>query len=117
LTYNYIRLGYFICQFIFRPSPPAKRYALWLVYWAGNTIDGEIHEGFLDEIPLSSGVKILQAVFTMPKSTPSSAKHLPWGSDPYWLPIPYPKPTQSRAAQALEISEDWHLTPNVKESR
>jgi hypothetical protein len=58
-------------------------------------IDGEIHEGYLDEVDLwKSGHTVFQTVFTIPSDSLSSAQHWSWGYDPYWMPIPCEKPEQ-----------------------
>ena len=60
-------------------------------------IDGEIHEGYLEELDLwNGGPTLFQTVFTIPRCDLSSAQHLSWGEDPYWMPIPCAKPAQNQ---------------------
>lgn len=71
-------------------------------------IDGEIHEGFLDEVDIyKHGPTVFQTVCTMPKSTLSSTQHWTWGEDPYWMPIPCEKPKQQLSRVFERLKEEF----------
>lgn len=75
-------------------------------------INGEIHEGFLDEVLLMghSEPTIFQTVYTIPKCELSSAQHWTWGEDPYWMPIPCEKPKQLRTTK-VSLKEKYDEKP------
>ena len=72
-------------------KPPINTNVLVLV-------DGEIHEGYLDSIVLMGNTEptIFETLYTNDHSNGKmfTRQHLWWGTDPYWMYIPAPKPKQ-----------------------
>jgi hypothetical protein len=80
-----------------KQKPPINERVLVLV-------EGEVHEGFLDSILLmgESEPTIFQTLFTNAYRKEFSAQHGTWCHDPYWMPIPSPKPIQLRDPKWVE---------------
>lgn len=78
-------------------KPPINERVLVLV-------NGEVHEGFLDSILLMGKTEptIFKTLFTNDPRKEFSAQHGTWGYDPYWMPMPAPKPTQLQRQKPLK---------------
>jgi len=72
-------------------KPPVNEPILVLV-------EGEVHEGFLDSYVLIGRTEPTEfkTLFTNRRGSEKafSAQHTSWGYDPYWMPMPAPKPEQ-----------------------
>jgi hypothetical protein len=73
-------------------EPPVNTNILVLV-------NGEIHEGYLHEHEIMvKGLVKDTTLYTNSKNYGcGSPQHLPWGDDPYWMPIPVEKPKQIKS--------------------
>jgi hypothetical protein len=72
-------------------KPPLFEHVLVLV-------NGEVHEGFLDSYVIMGNTEptVFKTLMTNSHGPCGSAQHTSWGDDPYWLPMPFPKPKQVR---------------------
>jgi len=81
-------------------KPPINERVLVLV-------NGEVHEGFLDSVLLMGNTEptIFKTLLTNDSRKEFSAQHTTWGYDPYWMPMPAPKPKQQTRPESKEKSE------------